>query len=276
MDIKKYIESGILEQYVLGTLQSSEVNEIHILLGEHPVLRAEVMSIEIALEQYAQAHSVAPPPGLEQLILQKIEAESPTPQPSSNPNNYQQNVGNTAQSSGMMGKILLLLISIGLIGALFGYFNANEKLKNLESDHAELQNEHEILKTDCEEAKANFNETEQYFAFIQDVNTKPIIMNGTDNAKNALSAVYWNPIKKKSYLKTYAMPEVPSDKQYQLWAIVDGKPVDMGVFDVALDANDLIEIPYIKDAQAFAVTLEKRGGVESPTMEAMYVIGENS
>ena len=72
------------------------------------------------------------------------------------------------------------------------------------------------------------------------------------------------------------MPDIPSDKQYQLWAIVDGKPIDMGVFDLQLEVNELIEIPHIENAQAFAVTLEKRGGVASPTMEAMYVLGETS
>lgn len=276
MDIKKYIESGILEQYVLGTLQPSEVKEVHRLLEEYPVLRSEVMSIEIALEQYARAHGIEPPAGLENLILKQIDAENPKPQTKSNSNNYKHDVGEKAQSSGLLSKILLALLTMGLLGALLSYFNSNEKLVNLESDHAKLQETHEKLKSDCEELQANFKDSEQYLAFVQDVNTKPIFMNGTDNAKNALSAVYWNPIKKKSYLKTFVMPDVPSDKQYQLWAIVDGKPIDMGVFDLELEVNELIEIPHIENAQAFAVTLEKRGGVASPTMEAMYVLGETS
>jgi len=29
------------------------------------------------------------------------------------------------------------------------------------------------------------------------------------------------------------MPKLPNDKQYQLWALIDGKPKDLGVFDVS-------------------------------------------
>lgn len=34
------------------------------------------------------------------------------------------------------------------------------------------------------------------------------------------------------------------------------------------------EMKMIKSAQAFAITLEKEGGSEAPTMEEMYVMGE--
>lgn len=62
--------------------------------------------------------------------------------------------------------------------------------------------------------------------------------------------------------------------QYQLWALVNGKPVDLGVFDVKADAEHiLVKMKEIGGAQAFAVTLEKRGGVASPTMEQMIAMG---
>ena len=67
------------------------------------------------------------------------------------------------------------------------------------------------------------------------------------------------------------MPAAPQGMQYQLWAIVDGKPVDAGVFDVA--TSGLLKMKTLDGAVAFAVTIEPRGGRPSPTLETMQVIG---
>lgn len=70
------------------------------------------------------------------------------------------------------------------------------------------------------------------------------------------------------------LPKNDQAHQYQLWALVNGKPVDLGVFDVKADTTHiLLKMKEIGSAQAFAVTLEKRGGVASPTMDQMIVMG---
>jgi anti-sigma-K factor RskA len=63
------------------------------------------------------------------------------------------------------------------------------------------------------------------------------------------------------------------DHQYQLWALVDGKPVDLGVFDMRDGEVGLKNMKPIGVAQTFAVTLEPRGGSVSPTLEKLMVIG---
>ena len=69
------------------------------------------------------------------------------------------------------------------------------------------------------------------------------------------------------------LPKPRADKQYQLWAIVDGKPVDAGVFDVDGGAA-FVKLKNIPNAQAFAITLENKGGSASPHMDALYVMGK--
>ena len=68
------------------------------------------------------------------------------------------------------------------------------------------------------------------------------------------------------------MPQPSQGKQYQLWALVDGKPVDAGMVDA--NCTTVCKMKNIPKAQAFAITLEKAGGSPSPTMEAMYVFGK--
>jgi anti-sigma-K factor RskA len=67
------------------------------------------------------------------------------------------------------------------------------------------------------------------------------------------------------------MDKIPPGKQYQLWAIVDGKPVDAGMVG---DCEGLCKMKVINRAEAFAITLEKEGGSSAPTLTAMYVMGK--
>jgi hypothetical protein len=86
--------------------------------------------------------------------------------------------------------------------------------------------------------------------------------------------VYWNPSTKKLLLVDAHLPELSSQQQYQLWALYDGKPIDAGVFDTK-DIN--VASSFQKDipnAQAFAVTVEPRGGSASPTLSNLCMMGK--
>jgi anti-sigma-K factor RskA len=69
------------------------------------------------------------------------------------------------------------------------------------------------------------------------------------------------------------MPQLANNKQYQLWALIDGKPKDLGVFDARQD-NVMIQMNDTKKAQAFAITIEKKGGVPTPTLDSLQSEGK--
>jgi mannose-6-phosphate isomerase-like protein (cupin superfamily) len=69
MKIKDYIESGILELYVLGDLTEAEVLEVESTIGAHPELKQEIHAIEKALEFYAHAHALEADPTSKPLML---------------------------------------------------------------------------------------------------------------------------------------------------------------------------------------------------------------
>ena len=98
-------------------------------------------------------------------------------------------------------------------------------------------------------------------------------MNGTDNSPDSKATVYWNKSTEDVYLSIKNLKELSKDQQYQLWAIIDGKPVDAGVFDPT-NSSMLVQMKNINpNAAAFAVTIEPKGGSENPTLETMQVIG---
>ena len=83
--------------------------------------------------------------------------------------------------------------------------------------------------------------------------------------------VFWSKEKGDTYLSLVNMPMPPQGKQYQLWVIQDGKPVDMGMIpnDMVYGGMQKIDKSILK-GQAFAISLEKEGGNPTPT-EVMVV-----
>ena len=78
------------------------------------------------------------------------------------------------------------------------------------------------------------------------------------------------------HLAPSGLPETPVGMQYQLWAIIDGKPVDAGMI-LSNSSGDKYHIQKMKSfgkAEAFAITLETQGGNATPTMDKMYVIAK--
>jgi anti-sigma-K factor RskA len=74
-------------------------------------------------------------------------------------------------------------------------------------------------------------------------------------------------------------PNDPTKEQYQLW-IMDANqkqpiPVDGGVFDVKPDGTATLAVRSpirVSDAQAFAISKEKPGGVPAPTMTQVVLV----
>jgi uncharacterized membrane protein YciS (DUF1049 family) len=67
--INEYIESGILEAYVLGAASETEAKELQRLKAQHPQIQYALDELELDLEHIAQQMAITPPPG----VLKKIE-----------------------------------------------------------------------------------------------------------------------------------------------------------------------------------------------------------
>ena len=70
MNIELYIQSGIVESYVLGLASPAEVAEFEQLLPHFPQLKEAMSDFEYQLELFAIDHEIPPPPG----IRERIEA----------------------------------------------------------------------------------------------------------------------------------------------------------------------------------------------------------
>lgn len=73
MTSKEYIESGILESYVMGVASDIEREEVEMMAAANPEIRQEIYAISNALEKYALAHAIEPSPVVKPLLMATIE-----------------------------------------------------------------------------------------------------------------------------------------------------------------------------------------------------------
>jgi len=263
----------------MGIASDQDVQKLEQLSGEHAEIKEEIAAVRMALERYATAHAVKPKTSVKEGLMAKIN--NPATVQKSGPKVVPIDRG--SQNDETASNTVWLLAAASLI-LLMGSITANiyfyGQWQNANDQIATLQSERDVFADDLEVLRANYSElSENYTALSEDVDvlTDPfnqvIKMQGLDIAPEALATVYWNEKSQEVFIDVNNLPTPAEDKQYQLWAIVDGAPVDMGVFEVNADTAKLQRMKVTGSAQAFAVTLEKRGGSATPTLEEMYVVG---
>lgn len=111
--------------------------------------------------------------------------------------------------------------------------------------------------------------------YLQNPNVLVVDLGNLKSDYNSAGRVLWNKQMDSAIFYGINLPQVPENKIYQLWAIIDSKPVSCGIFNVDQQGNGKIKIQSLRDSkniQKFAVTLEPAGGVPAPTGE-MYLAG---
>lgn len=108
--------------------------------------------------------------------------------------------------------------------------------------------------------------------------------NGKTPFENSVTGdVVWNNESQQGFMRFVGLPQnIPTQEQYQLWIIDpdrDAEPIDGGVFDISSDGEVVIPIQaklkVLKPA-AFAITIEKPGGVVVSTQERLPLLASVS
>lgn len=280
MDIKEYISSGIIEAYVMGLASEEEVRILECIQKHSPEVQQAILDAQKTLEDFASREAIAPPPALKQTIWDKLQEESAEVNDHSNgsaaaahtPPHLEEvettplypSVPAERNKSPLkwyaIAASILLLASIGLNL----YFN------NAQND---IKAELATLSTTQKTNQIALNNLKSKWEMVNNPSIKTIPLAGVEKHPDMKAMVYFEQKSNDVYLTLENLPQAPQDQQYQLWAIVDGKPVSLGVFDQ--DSTTAVQkMSAVNAAQAFAITLEKRGGSPTPTMENMYVMGK--
>ncbi|MEO5946520.1 MAG: anti-sigma factor [Chitinophagaceae bacterium] len=263
MNIQEYISSGIVESYVLGLTSEEEKSEFEEICIQYPEVLAIRNAFEIALENQAMQNAIAPSADVKNKIFDTIFSSSGR-------------VGSGSSSAKIVSiaeapvkkinwfKYAAAASVILLAGSLYFNYSLSEKNKKINGDYNNTVAELNTIKKDVQ-------------VLTDKSEIKMASLKGTAVSPQSYTTVYWDSTSHDVYLLINNLPKPPSDKQYQLWAFLDGKPIDIGFIsnDYFIKQNSLlVKAKSVQKVQAFAISLEKIGREDTsvPAGE-VYVYG---
>ncbi len=256
MNIQEYISSGIAESYVLGLASDEERREFEKMCEQYPEVLEARNAFEISLEEQAMEYAIAPPADLKNKIFSKINFEAPVVPIQTAP------VRQMAPKATNWFKYAAAACLLLLAGSVYWNVTLSDKNKNLENNYNNTFAELNDLKKDIQVLQAN-------------PNMKMAAMGGQPASPKSYATVYWDTTSHDVYLMVNNMPKPASDQQYQLWAFLDGQPIDMGLIEITEKPLQLYRLKKAQAAQAFAITLEKKGRPDVSKPEGtVYVLGK--
>ncbi|MEO6348552.1 MAG: anti-sigma factor [Aquaticitalea sp.] len=264
MDINAYIESGILELYVAGTLSESENKQVNELMFKHPEILQEVLEIESVIIKLTAATSRQNNSRIlgvikEKLLFYKKPKETKVVSIAKPTYNWVTYAGWAAA----------IIMGVGL----FWMLNQNNELQyDLQTAETEQSN----LEMQIADTKIHLDDSNKVLTAIRNKDMEVVTLAGQGNFANTYAKVYWDKNSKEIYLDAQGLPAPPPGKVYQVWSLKLSPltPVSLGTIENFMqDDNKIFEIQNLNDSEAFGITLEPAGGSKTPTMEQLYTMG---
>jgi anti-sigma-K factor RskA len=261
MDIKQFLNSGIIEKYVLGLASPEEMDYVEQMTRDYPEVNAHICKMQNCMSEYAEQDCTRSLKNLKNKIISMSGRSSM----GANrevvhhlPNAWKWGAG-------------IAVVMIFTFGNLSWMFYNNEKAAL--NEIAELSSRMNQLRSEQNALQVSDNQIREKYTVLKDVNTKEIHLKGSEDNSMTHAVIYLNAEQDKCFLNIIGLPKCPYGNEYQMWAKVDGKHIDLGVLETDAKEKDLFSIPFVKNCNGFVITLEKKGGSPSPTVENMYAYG---
>ncbi len=263
MNIKEYLASGILEQYLLGELSPAEDREVEHLIVKFPEIRHECFILGDVFEKMCLQTGIEPPSELKNQILQEIggtiSVKVVAPEKPVRPTNY-------------LALVAFITPFLGLLVAAWLAYTYQQDNKSLKEQIAGLHVQISQLDAEKKQLNTRIDQLSQDIQIMNSPEFKPVDLWGQPIAPQAHVRLFWNQETQDIFLKTDHLPTPETAKQYQLWAIVRRVPVSLGSFDIPEDGSP-IRMTGVTNAVAFFISLESSGGADIPTPGSIFVSG---
>ncbi len=270
MDIKAYILSGKLELFVLGELSEREREEVVMLSKQYPEIKQELDQIEEAIFAFDDKTGVKPSSNVKKRIFDTMDKTSSkeTPKNIQSPKETK-TVGLLPwKAYAAAASIIAVIASVFAIYFANRYYDVDEQL-------TAMVEERSVLAQELEQYKVNFEQADTQLETLLAGNYERVPMSGEgfETQKDALVDVWWDREASSVFISVNNLSELDESNDYQLWAIGDDGPVGIGLVNPNQKFS-LQQMQRVAAAGAFAITIEPKGGSESPNLDRLVVLGE--
>ena len=233
----------------MDQLTAAEKAEVEGYIKTYPQLREDIREIEKSLEFLARSTSRPAPPGMKDKILDTIRKDI----------NETPGSGSNGSSSLFMKAIIAVLLSLGILLTGFFYWQKSKQVARME----------QVLIAQRDSCNQNSQQLTAQLQLLQQLtfpDNKIIPFQATPGFASTDLYLHHNDVTKRNFIQVRNLPAIAANQSYQLWSLKpDQAPAPLDVFDVP--ASGLIEVQYVDGTQTYAITIEPKGGRETPTLE---------
>jgi anti-sigma-K factor RskA len=244
----------LLPAYALGALDGEDLRELEEHLADGcEECRRQVALWQGDLESLAAEVPPVEPSEVTRARVLRLAGGAPAATP--------------RRTSWLAAAAAAVLLALALWG-LLGQARMEREVRGLEAERDRLRQQVEVLSREVGRMRTDVQQARLDLQVIAAPGVQAVTLAGLGPSPRAKGRTYVNPSTRDALFYAFDLPALPADKTYQLWFIAADKPVSAGVFAVdprgaaSLRVERVADLPQI---QAWAVTIEPRGGVPQPT-----------
>jgi anti-sigma-K factor RskA len=256
MDIKNYISSGIIEMYVMDICSPEEKAELEILCQLHPEIKQALTDFEKQLELNFQQNAIMPSAEVDASIIQTFYTTKQAPVI---PITQSYTTTNWLKA---IAAIAVVFLIVSAIANVLLYKKNAQQLATIE--HQITQNNPVATTTTLPLSDYNV---------LKQPDITPIAMNGVAPYTQCRCTMFWDKTTGKAYIMIHHLLQSNKEVNYQLWAMVNGNPINVGIVDDSIRDHFIPMSNMPQNATSFAVTIEKVGGSKIPTLQKTILAG---
>jgi anti-sigma-K factor RskA len=248
MSLNEIKNSGLLELYVMGQLDGTQEQTVRQWLDEYPELINELREIEAALQQYATIHAIAPSAHIKAQLMDQIKTTPIS--------------GGETGIQNSKGVNFLAAIMIAVAGVLIAAY----VFKN--SQYKALLHAHDAQIAMCDSLMQAHEIRLAMLDQIKDPGTRILPIAATEKYPETNIYFFSNDTQKKNVIQVQHLPQLAENESFQLWSLKgESPPIPLDVFDGSQEA--LIEVAFVENSNAYAITIEPKGGSQSPNLDKL-------
>lgn len=266
MDVKDIISSGILEMYAAGLTSQEEKLLVQEYVRQYPGVAAELAAIQGSIEAYATGMELQPDASVKEKVFARINGADENSAKVIPINGASAAMVHASSGWRTAAAAAILLLIASSIFNFFQFQKNNEISKQLVQSQATAS-----------DLEAKNMQMDNYLEMVRSKYSTPVSLAGLKET-SAEAKVFWMKNNGEVYFDPTNLPAAPQGKQYELWAIVDGKPVNAGII-LTSKSGTQYGIQKMKafgnvKIQAFAISVEKENATPAVSPTEVYALGK--
>jgi len=241
--LHNFLNSNLLNKYLVGDTSIEESKDVEHFISNYPEAAQAYEELQDNLEIVAKAGAVEAPNHILSNLLDTIEDTNDT-----KVIHLTQNRRTPWYSIAASAAAILFAVTS---------FILYQKNIQLNQENNIVVEEIFDLRSDIESNNSKLDQLSRELLKLNNPDARKYVINGNERAKNLKTVAYINPVEKTSMIDVITLPQLPEEQQYQIWAELQDRMVNLGI----LDESDrrLKQIPYMEDALALSIKIGTKG-----------------